>query len=224
MNYQKYAKSLRALGATAALLMASACGDSGTESSNIVDAEDLIAANLYVEGKEGVWGDIVYGKADAPVTIVEYASLTCPHCANFSKNTFPKVKEEFINTGKVRFIYRNYVMNGADMVASAVARCRDMETAKRLMKVYFSRQREWASAEDLNGALASLARRTANMSRTEFDSCASNRGLMASLTEMTKNGREQFRVVATPTIFVDGVSVDDFQWENLKAVIEKAQN
>ena len=223
MIYQKYEKSLRAIGAAAALLMLSACGEGGTGSSNVVDADDLLAANLYVEGKDGVWGDIVYGSADAPVTVVEYASLTCPHCANFSKNIFPKVKEEFIDTGKVRFIYRNYVMNGADMVASAVARCRDMETAKRLMKVYFNRQSEWARSEDRNGALASLARRTANMSRSEFDRCASNRELMASLTEMTKAGREEFRVVATPTVFVNGVSVDDYTWENLKAELEKAQ-
>lgn len=224
MNYQSYQKSLKAIGAAAALLMLSSCGESGnSESSNVVDEGDLLAANLHVEGKAGTWGDIVYGSEDAPVTVVEYASLTCPHCATFSKTIFPKVKEEFIDTGKIRFIYRNYVMNGADMMASTVARCRDMETTKRMMKVLFDRQREWASAQDRNGAMASLARRTANMSRAEFDRCASNRELMANLTAMTKTARD-FKVVATPTIFVQGASVDDYSWENLKKVLEDAAN
>jgi len=224
MIYQGYQKTLKVIGAAAALLMLAACGEGGnTESSNVVDAEDLLAANQYVDGKSGTWGDIVYGSEDAPVTVVEYASLTCPHCATFASTIFPKVKEEFIDTGKVRFIYRNYVMNGLDMTASTVARCRDMETTKRLMKVFFSRQREWTGAQDRNGALASLVRRNANMSRAEFDRCASNRELMASLTEMTKSANK-FKVVATPTIFVDGASVDDYRWEKLKEVLEKAAN
>jgi protein-disulfide isomerase len=226
MNYQKYQKSLKgagkAIGAAALILLLAACGDGGAgESSNVVDADELLAANQYEEGKSGVWGDITYGSADAPVTVIEYASLTCPHCANFANTIFPSVKKKFIDSGKIRFIYRNYVMNGADMTASIVARCRDMDVAKRLTKVFFSRQSEWARAEDRNGALASLARRTANMSRSEFDRCASDRKMMASLTEMTKTA-SGFRVVATPTIFVDGVSVDDFRWENLDKVLEKA--
>ena len=222
MSYQKYQKPFKIVGAAVALLMLAACGEGGdTESSNIVDADDLLAANFYVEGKSGTWGDIVYGAEDAPVTVIEYASLTCPHCATFANTIFPDLEKEFIDTGKIKFIYRNYIFNGADMTASTVARCRDMETTKRLMKVFFGRQREWASAEDRNGALASLVRRNANMSRSEFDRCASDREQMANLTKMTKSARD-FKVIATPTIFVDGVSVDDYTWENLKAVLEKA--
>ena len=222
MNYQKYQGAFKFIGAAAAMLMLSACGESGeTESSNIVDADDLLAANFYVEGKSGTWGDIVYGDADAPVAVIEYASLTCPHCATFANTIFPELKKEFIDTGKVKFIYRNYIFNGADMAASTVARCRDMETTQRLMKVFFSRQREWSGAQDRNGALASLVRRSANMSRSEFDRCASDREQMANLTKMTKSARD-FNVISTPTIFVDGVSVDDYRWENLKVVLDKA--
>jgi len=224
MIYQKYEKTLRAVGAAAALLMLSACGDSAPGTENVVDLDDLLAADLFVEGKEGVWGDITYGNVDAPITVVEYGSLTCSHCADFSKNTFPKVKENFIDTGKVRFIYRNLVRDGLDMVASTVARCRDMETSKRLMKTFFSRQREWMGAEDRNGALASLARRTANMSRTEFDRCASNRDLMASLTEMAKTGRDKFRVNGTPTVFVNGLTLNGYGFEDIKKAVESAED
>lgn len=223
MIYQKYQKSMKAIGAAVGLLAVAACSDGGGEDGRRVDQDALLEANNAVEGKEtGTWGDIVYGSADAPVTIVEYASLTCPHCATFSKTTFPKLKEEFIDTGKVRFIYRNYVMNGIDMIASTVARCRDEETTKRLMTVFFSRQGEWARAQDINGAMASIARRTANMSRSEFDKCASNREMMANLTEMTKIAQQDFQVGATPTIFVEGLDVADFRWENLKGILDEA--
>jgi len=223
MIYKKYQKSIRMIGAVAGLFILAACGDSGgTESSLVIDADDLLAASFTVEGKSsGTWGDIVYGADDAPVTVIEYASLTCPHCATFANTIFPDLKKEFIDTGKIKFIYRNYIFNGSDMMASTVARCRDMETTKRLMKVFFSRQSEWSRDQDLNGALASLVRRHANMSRAEFDRCASDREQMANLTKMTQSARD-FRVASTPTVFVDGVSVDDYRWENLKAVLEKA--
>jgi len=221
MIYQKYQKALKGIASAAALLMLAACGESD-QGARTVDQEDLLAANNYVEGKDGTWGDIVYGSEDAPITIVEYASLTCPHCANFSKNIFPKIKEEYIDTGKVRFIYRNYVMNGIDMVASTVARCRDMNTAKRLLKVFFDRQQEWARAEDRNGAMASLARRAANMSRSEFDRCASNREMMASLTDMTRTAQKTFQVGVTPTVFVNGVDVEDYRWDKLKPILDEA--
>lgn len=219
MIHHKYQKLVKAIAGAMTLFALAACGSS--EEGTVVDKEELLAANNYVEGKEGTWGDIVYGSEDAPVTIVEYASLTCPHCATFSKSIFPKIKEEFIDTGKVRFIYRNYVMNGVDMVASTVARCRDMETTKRLMDVFFDRQGEWMRAEDRNAALASLARRAANMSRAEFDRCASNREMMASLTEM-KQASVKFQVASTPTIFLDGRYVEDYRWENLQGLLEEA--
>ncbi len=225
MSYQTYQKSFvsagKAIGAAAVLLMLAACGDAGSESGNIVDAQDLLAADQTVEGKAGTWGDITYGDKDAPVTVIEYASMTCPHCANFSTNIFPKVKKKFIDTGKIRFIFRNYVMNGTDMTAAIVARCRDEATAQRLIKVFYSRQREWSGAQDRNAALASLVRRNANMSRSEFDRCASNREMMTGLTEMTKRATG-FKVVATPTVFVDGVAIDNFLWDNLEKVLDEA--
>jgi protein-disulfide isomerase len=223
MIYKTYQNMVKAVSAGAALLVLAACGESGNEGSNVVDADALLAANHEVEAEAGIWGDIVYGSEDAPIVVVEYASLTCPHCASFSKNDFPKIKADFIDTGKVRFHYRNYVMNPVDMRASLVARCRDMETTKRLMNVFFARQREWARAEDWTGALAGLARRTVNMSRTEFDRCASNREMITNLTKMT-TGALAFNVAATPTIFVNGVAAEQNDYESLKAMIEKASN
>lgn len=225
MIYKKYQKFVKACTAAAALLMVAACGESGDSSATIVDADALLAADQADESKtEGTWGDIVYGDANAPVTIVEYASTTCPACAFFSQTVFPQLKADYIDTGKVRFLYRNYVLNSVDMRASIVARCRDMETTKRLMDVFFGRQKEWVSDQDWTGALAGLARRTVNMSRTEFDRCASNREMITNLTEMTVNAGKDFGVAATPTLFVNGIMVERNDYASLKEVIEQVSN
>lgn len=222
MIYQKYQKFVKACTAAAALLAVAACGDSGGGTATVVDADALLAADQHDETKTaGVWGDIVYGDANAPITVVEYASTTCPACAAFSQTVFPQLKAEYIDTGKVRLLYRNYVLNSVDMRASIVARCRDMETAKRLMDVFFGRQKEWVSDQDWTGAVAGLARRTVNMSRTEFDRCASNRDMITNLTEMTVIGRNDFGVTGTPTLFVNGIMVDRNDYETLKEVIEQ---
>jgi protein-disulfide isomerase len=222
MIYKTYQNLAKACVAGAALFLVAACGESGGESGTRVDAEALAAADQVVEGKEGVWGDIVYGDPNAPVTIVEYASLTCPHCATFAHTEFERIQKDFIDTGKVVFRYRNFVMNALDMRASLVARCRDMETTKRLMHVFFGRQQEWARAEDWTGALASIARRTVNMSRTEFDRCASDRDMIKNLTEMTVTASDTFQVNSTPSIFVNGVLAERNDYDTIKELIEQA--
>ena len=223
MIYQKYQKTARAATAVAAMLIVAACdsGASTSGSANVYNQATLDAANVYEEGKSGTWGDIVYGNDDAPITVIEYGSLTCGACGAFDREIFPKLEEEFIKTGKVKFIFRNLVRDNVDMVASTVARCRDTDTSKRLNRLFFERQGDWLGAEDRNAALAKLARRAVNMSRTEFDRCASDRDLMKNLTAMTKSGQIEFNVRSTPTIFVNGAGLDDFRWDNFKKVLEE---
>ena len=175
--------------------------------------------------RAGVWGDIVYGDPDAPIELIEYASLTCPHCARFAADIFPKIQAEYIDTGKVKFIYRNYVMNPYDMAASVAARCKTPDVAKRLMKVYFDRQSAWLGAEDKVGALAGLARRAGGISRTQFDRCTANRDMQQHLAKMTQDGAARYRVNATPTLLVDGSKVEATNdWEAVKAAIEAELN
>lgn len=170
----------------------------------------------------GTWGDIVYGNADAPVTVIEYASLTCPHCATFAMQTFPKIKADYIDSGKVRFVYRNFLLNRVDLAASTVARCGDDTTTKHLMKVFFGRQMEWLRAEDPLDGLAAIARRTANMSRVQFDQCLSNKDMHKSLVEMTTAGRNEFNISGTPTVIVNGKVLDGNSWDAVKEGIEAA--
>ncbi|MFC3053128.1 thioredoxin domain-containing protein [Kordiimonas pumila] len=211
------------------LLAVAACDESETaktdtaETVNTPVAESEASATASAEQAEGItWGDITYGAADAPVTLIEYASLTCPHCAHFATEIFPKIEENYIATGKVKLIYRNFLLNRVDMAASTVARCGDEETAKKLMKVFFSRQAEWMREKDPVDGLAALARRTVNMSRTTFDRCLSNTEMHKHLVKMTTDGKDEFEITGTPTIIVDGTVQEKYEWDDLAAAIEDA--
>lgn len=234
MNYQKYSEYLKGFALSLALFGLAACSDSGgdaetadpavlaeEEAAAAAEAQELAAA----AGGEGVWGDIVYGSPDAPVEIIEYASLTCPHCARFAADIFPKIQAEYIDTGKVKFVYRNFVMNPYDMAASVAARCKSPDVAKRLMKVFFDRQAAWIGAEDRVDALAGLARRAGGVSRTQFDRCIANRDMQQHLAKMTQDGRARYNVDATPTLLVEGSKVDATNdWNAVKAAIDAELN
>ena len=228
MNHKKYHEIFKAIGAASVLLMVAACGDSGADKQTEATPPTEAAANpsidtaVSADHSVGTWGDIVYGSADAPVTVIEYASLTCPHCASFARDIFPKIKAEYIDTGKVKFLYRNFLLNRLDLAASTVARCGDMKQTKKLMSVLFSRQNEWARAEDPQDALASLARRTVNMSRTDFDRCLSNVDMHKNLVAMTSKGADTFKVSGTPSVLVNGVMTENYGFEAVKKAIDAA--
>lgn len=235
MNYQKYFRIPAKVTIAGLLLTLAACSAEQDNDADPGDPEAIAAEEAAADaeaqelaaaaGGEGTWGDIIYGDPDAPVEVIEYASLTCPHCARFSADIFPKIKEEFIDTGKVKFVYRNYVMNQYDMAASVVARCKTPEVTKRLMQVFFDRQAAWVGAEDRVGALAGLARRAGGISRTQFDRCIANRDMQQHLAKMTQDGAARYKVNATPTLLVDGSKVEATNsWDAIKAAIEAELN
>ncbi|MBL4838103.1 MAG: DsbA family protein [Kordiimonadaceae bacterium] len=216
----------KTLAAGLALLFIAACGESGADkadtSATSPEVTTGVTSNLATVDtqREGTWGDISYGSADAPVTVIEYASLTCPHCATFKRTVFKKIKEEYIDTGKVRFVYRNYLLNRVDLAASTIARCGNMAQTKKLMDVYFDRQGEWMRGENPQDELAKLARRTVNMSRVQFDKCLSNKEMHKNLAKMSGDGRKEFNIQATPTVIVAGVVSDSLAWEDIKKAID----
>ena len=221
MIHNKFANGRLSLLA-ALTLLAAACGqaDGDTDEAGPVaagtDAVVAVSASAQDAGAEpgeagsgeGLWGDLVYGSADAPVEIIEYASLTCPHCATFAATVFPQLESDYIATGKVRFIFRNFVMNRYDLAASTAMRCSTMDVGKQLLKSYFARQDEWMRSEDPMGALAGIARR-AGISRTQFDRCVSNTDMHQHLVDMTQRGQEEFDITGTPTLIVDGKTLND---------------
>jgi protein-disulfide isomerase len=155
--------------------------------------------------RAGPLPDIVIGKADAPVTIVEYASMTCPHCANFSKTTFPKLKSQYIDTGKVRFVFREFPLDDLAAAAAMLARCIDPQNGEKavaVIEVLFASQDKWAVRNPIP-ALQQIAKQ-AGMSEKTFDECLKDQKLYNNILAMRERASKEYQVQSTPTLFVNG--------------------
>lgn len=157
-------------------------------------------------------GDRVLGKADAPVTIVEYASMTCPHCASFHETTYPELKKRYIEAGKVRFIFREFPLDPLAAAASMLARCADQDKFFPLIEILFQRQRQWAVDKPLPHLMA-IARQ-AGFTEEKFNACLSDQKMLDALEAERNRATQKFGVNSTPTIFVNGqrqrgTSIDD---------------
>jgi protein-disulfide isomerase len=167
-------------------------------------------------------GDLVYGSADAPVEIIEYGSMTCPHCGHFSRDVFPMLMENYIETGKVRFVFRNFVRDRVDMAISTISRCTsDEAAAKGLVAAYFTRQEEWMKAENPYAVIAEIAE-AAGLSKEEMSACMSDRSLQEHLLEMRQAGVEAYQISGVPYLLLNGMPIKGHSYEELKAGIEAA--
>jgi protein-disulfide isomerase len=144
------------------------------------------------------------GNKDAPNTIIEYASLTCGHCANFHKTTFVDVKERYIDTGKVRYIFREFPFDNLAAAAFMLARCAGPDRYFPMIDALFQTQENWAfNQENPTEQLLQIARQ-AGISKERFDECLADKELLANIYEVRRRGHEIFGVESTPTFFVNG--------------------
>jgi protein-disulfide isomerase len=147
-------------------------------------------------------GDRSLGKDDAPVTVVEYASMTCPHCAHFHETTYPELKKRYIDTGKVRFIFREFPLDPLAAGASMLARCADKEKFFPLIETLFQMQRTWAVEKPIP-ALMAIAKQ-AGFSEQSFNACLSDQKMLEALQAEQKRATDKFKVNSTPTLFING--------------------
>lgn len=165
-------------------------------------------------------GDIPLGAADAPVTIIEYASMTCPHCATFHRETMPRLKSEYIDTGKVRLIFREFPLDSLALAASVVARCAGPEKFYGFLDVLFKQQRAWAASSDPMKALERLAR-FGGLKKDDFEQCMNDRDLRQKITATRFYGSKEMGVQATPTLFINGeVYPGHIPFENLDETLK----
>ena len=158
--------------------------------------------------RPGPLPDLVLGKADAPVTIIEYASMTCPHCAHFHKTTYPALKSEYIDTGKVRFIFREFPLDELAVAASMLARCAgkdDSSKALAMIDVLFSSQDRWAVRQPIP-VLMQIGKQ-AGLTEKAFDDCLKDQKLYNDIMAMRERGSKDYKVESTPTIFVNGKAI-----------------
>lgn len=143
------------------------------------------------------------GKADAPVTIVEYASMTCGHCAHFHTETFPELKKKYIDTGKVHFIFREFPFEPVATAAFMLARCMPADKYFPMISSLFETQKAWAFGTDPAAGLLAVARQ-AGMSQADFEKCLSDKDLGEKVQASALYANKELGVNATPTFFING--------------------
>jgi protein-disulfide isomerase len=158
---------------------------------------------LELEAK-GPLDDIPLGSASAPVTIIEYASMTCPHCAAFEVGVYPKLKEKYIDTGKVRFIMRLFPTPPVQLSAAAymLARCGGPDKFYPLIETLFQQQQKWVVQNPIPPLLA-IAKQ-AGFTQESFDACINDKAQLNKIQQVWNTASSKFQVDSTPTFFING--------------------
>jgi protein-disulfide isomerase len=151
----------------------------------------------------GPLGDHVLGQDSAPVTVIEYASMTCPHCAHFNNEVFPALKSKYIDTGKVRYILREFPLDPVAAAGFMLAQCAGKDKYFPVIDALFRTQRSWIAASDPVEGLFTVAKQT-GFSRESFEQCLANQQLLDGVEWVRQRASEKFGVNSTPTFFVNG--------------------
>ncbi|WP_170510177.1 DsbA family protein [Ruegeria arenilitoris] len=167
--------------------------------------------------------EMVQGAEDAPVEIIEYASYTCPHCANFHQGPYKQLKKEYIDTGKVKFIYREVYFDRYGIWASMVARCGGPEKFFGITDLIYQGQSEWTRAGGPAEIVEELRKigRLAGLSNDQLEACLQDGAKAQTLVAWYQKNAEKDGIQATPSFVVNGKKVDNQSYEEFKALIEK---
>lgn len=147
--------------------------------------------------------DMVLGKAEAPITIVEYASLTCPHCAAFHADVLPTLKTEYLDTGKAKLIFRDFPLDQLAFAGAVLARCGGPEKYYTFLSVLFAQQRQWAASSDPKAALTQIGR-LGGISSEQFEKCLQDKALGDYILNSRLEGNQKHGVNSTPTLIING--------------------
>jgi protein-disulfide isomerase len=150
----------------------------------------------------GPLGEMSLGEANAPVTIIEYASMTCPHCAHFHETTYPELRKKYIDTGKVRFIFREFPLDQLAAAAFMLARCGSKDRYFPMIEILFQQQKDWVVQRPLQPLMAIT--KQAGMSEQEFNECLKNQQVLDGIEEVRQRAAQKFNVQSTPTFFING--------------------
>jgi protein-disulfide isomerase len=169
------------------------------------------------------YGDRQLGPDNAPVTIIEYGSLTCPHCAHFENTTLPELKKRYTDTGKVRYIFREFALNPLDAGAIMLARCIDKEKYFPFVETLYAKQDIWVVQKPIE-PLFGIAKQV-GFTKASFDACLKNQKLLDEIEKERSRASDMFGVNSTPTFFINGkVSRGAMSIEELEKIIKPYLN
>jgi protein-disulfide isomerase len=167
-------------------------------------------------------GDMALGQPNATVTIIEYASMTCPHCAHFHEAVYPKLKAQYIDTGKVRFIFREFPLDIKAAAGSMLARCVGKDDPNKYFAVIdtlFRTQESWVQNDTVNGL--KRVGKQAGLSEQSVDTCLASQDTLDAIKKTQEHAYEKLKVNSTPTFFVNGTMLKGgAEFEEFQKVID----
>lgn len=167
-------------------------------------------------------GDMALGDPNAPVTVVEFASMTCPHCAAFHHDSFPLLKAEFIDTGQVYFVFREFPLDNLALVAAVLARCAGPERYFPFVDALFRQQEAWSRSDDPFTSLVQLGQ-LGGVSRAQFEACTEDTELVNAVANSRMRAEQQYAVESTPSFVVNGVLVEgNLPWAEFAGILRSA--
>lgn len=188
----------------------------------VVGAVQAQDASLAKPDFPGIWEDITYSTGSPSVELIEYGSLTCPACGGFAAQVFPRIKQDFIDTGKVKFIFRNFVRDRYDLAAAAGMRClNNMDATKRALDMIFAKQSTWMRSENPYAALSEIMGRE-GMDQADFGRCLSEQSVREFLVDMTQSGAQTYQINSVPSLILNGKLIEFASYEDLQSQINAA--
>jgi protein-disulfide isomerase len=205
---------------------ASALSLCGMTAAQAADGDMVDVAKLMAPA--GNIADKVEGNPDAPVTVIEYASPTCPVCANFMINMYPRLKRDYIDTGKIFYVFRTFPRLADDVAAEKLARCMPKDKYMEFQDSLYANQAKWdyefgiPQPDGVHAALVELAG-AAGMSEAEANRCMASPAEEAAITKVGEDGVAKYKVSATPTFVINGQAQAGFEafFERLDAALAK---
>ena len=193
-------------------------GGAPGQSSFAVDAQEAAAEIDTSQVQE-----MVLGAEDAPVEVIEYASFTCPHCANFHENVFDQLKADYIDTGEVRFVYREVYFDRPGLWAGMVARCGGEERYFGIADLLYERQEDWARAGEAPEIVAALRRvgKTAGLTDEQLDACLSDAAKAQALYATFEQNAQADEITATPSFVIDGELHSNMPYDEFSAILDE---
>ena len=166
--------------------------------------------------------DMYLGKPDAKITVIEYASLSCPHCANFNKDVLPKIKAEYIDKGLVKWVFRDYPLNGPAFQAAILSHCASPMRYFSLVDDLFKSQDYWLAQADPLGALKQIGA-SVGVDDKAFDACLNDEALKKKILTRYQEAGSKYQVNSTPTFIINGVAhAGELPYDEFKKLIDQA--
>jgi protein-disulfide isomerase len=166
--------------------------------------------------------DMIIGNKDSKVTLMEYASFTCPHCAQFHQDVFKQLKKDYIDTGKIKFVYREVYFDRYGLWAAMIARCGGEMRYFGISDILLSTQKDWAGTDDPAVVVENLKKigRTAGMEDAAMGACLDNADMAQAMVTAYQTNAEADKVEGTPTLLVNGVKYSNMPYAELKTILD----